>query len=287
MKNFKDYFAGVSTSLLVLAMASGVVAATQKNISVTSSDIKIKVNNTVITPKDANGEIIEPLNYNGNIYLPLRAVTSAIGVNIDWLEEEQTVILDTTKKAPVLNTSEEVIDYLISSNKFFQDAVKNTADISQSVRTDTAQNGQKPHTIVVTCSDSRVPPEHIFNAGIGELFVIRTAGNVIGDFELGSIEYGAEHLHAKSIVVLGHTNCGAVAAAIGGEADGNIQSIVDEILIGISDNKNPSECEILNVQHSIDKIRESEIIEHLEQNKKVKVVGAVYNISNGKVDFLE
>ena len=68
--------------------------------------------------------------------------------------------------------------------------------------------------MIVTCSDSRVPAEHIFSAGIGELFVIRTAGNVIGTYELGSVEYGAEHLHAPIVVVLGHTGCGAISAAL-------------------------------------------------------------------------
>lgn len=73
--------------------------------------------------------------------------------------------------------------------------------------------GQKPYAIVLTCSDSRVPPEHIFDAGIGEIFVVRTAGNVVDKIALGSIEYAAEHLHAPLLLVMGHERCGAVKAA--------------------------------------------------------------------------
>ena len=87
-----------------------------------------------------------------------------------------------------------------------------------------------PYAIVITCSDSRVPAELIFDSSIGDIFVIRTAGNVVSDFEIGSVEYGAEHLGSPLVFVLGHTNCGAVTAATeGGEAEGKIQAIVDEI----------------------------------------------------------
>ncbi len=192
-----------------------------------------------------------------------------------------------TKAIPVLNTPDEVLEYLRQSNNRFLEATQNNSDISLNIRTETAENGQKPHTVIVTCSDSRVPPEHIFDAGIGELFVIRTAGNVIGNFELGSIEYGAEHLQAKLILILGHTGCGAVAAAIAGDADGHIRHILNEISAGISDNKNPAECEVLNVKNSINKVRNSEIIRHLEHENKVKTVGAIYNIRDGKVTFLD
>ncbi len=192
-----------------------------------------------------------------------------------------------TKSIPALNTPDEVLEHLRLSNNLYLEATQNSSDISLNIRTETAENGQKPHTVVVTCSDSRVPPEHIFNAGIGELFVIRTAGNVIGNFELGSIEYGAEHLQAKVILILGHTGCGAVAAALAGGAEGHIRHILDEISAGISDNKNPTECEILNVQNSINKIRNSEIIRRLEHENKVKTVGAIYNIKDGKVTFLD
>lgn len=92
----------------------------------------------------------------------------------------------------------------------------------------TSKNGQKPYAVIVSCSDSRVIPECIFSAGIGDLFVIRVAGNVIDKYQLGSIEYAAEHLCCKLVVVLGHTQCGAVGAAKG-KCGGFVGFITDEI----------------------------------------------------------
>ena len=86
----------------------------------------------------------------------------------------------------------------------------------EALRLDTAENGQHPYAIVVCCSDSRVIPEQIFSADIGDLFVIRVAGNVLDQHQLGSIEYAAGHLHCQHIIVLGHTGCGAVTAALKG-----------------------------------------------------------------------
>src|SRR5947208_15471281 len=94
------------------------------------------------------------------------------------------------------------------------------------------KKSQNPFAVIVSCSDSRLPPELIFDQGLGDVFSIRTAGNVIGDFELGSIEYAVEHLHCKLIVVLGHENCGAIQAyAAAGEEkhEDHIQSLVDYI----------------------------------------------------------
>mgnify|MGYP003623603446 CR=1 FL=1 len=136
---------------------------------------------------------------------------------------------------PVVTTPDEAVAQLQAGNATYMDAVINYGDIAPEVRADTAANGQTPYAVVLTCSDSRVPPEHIFSAGVGDLCVIRTAGNVVSDVELGSIEYGAEHLGAKGVVVLGHSGCGAVGAALDGHADGKIQSIGDEIKLGIGE----------------------------------------------------
>ena len=100
-------------------------------------------------------------------------------------------------------------------------------DVSASLR-DQLTNGQKPHTVVITCSDSRVPPELIFNADLGELFTIRTAGNVVGDYEVGSVEYAVDHLGSQLVLVMGHSSCGAVGAAVEGHASGNVASIVNK-----------------------------------------------------------
>ena len=89
-------------------------------------------------------------------------------------------------------------------------------------------SGQSPHAEILSCADSRVPPELIFDQGLGDLFIIRVAGNVVSDTELGSLEYGAEHLHVPLLVVLGHQHCGAVTAAVeGGGNEGHIGALIN------------------------------------------------------------
>lgn len=188
---------------------------------------------------------------------------------------------------PTITSPEEAIAHLKAGNEMFQAAVTNQGDISPEVRADNATNGQHPYAVIITCSDSRVPPEHIFLAGVGDLFVIRTAGNVVDDFELGSIEYGAEHLHAKVVVVMGHSHCGAVGAAIDGHADGHIQNIVDEIKLGIGDEQDSDAAERLNITQSKNRIMESEIITHMVEAGELQVVEAKYDIDTGLVTFFE
>ena len=161
---------------------------------------------------------------------------------------------------------------------------ENNGDISLLKRQDTFQNGQHPYAIIISCSDSRVIPESIFNAGIGDLFVIRVAGNVMDDHQLGSVEYAAHHLGVKLIVVLGHNHCGAVDAAVNHAPDGYIKFITDEIKKAVGDEKDEYKACCLNVKHSMEIIENSFEI-HQEEEHGLKVVGAVYHIENGKVDF--
>ena len=161
---------------------------------------------------------------------------------------------------------------------------ENNGDISLLKRQDTFQNGQHPYAIIISCSDSRVIPESIFNAGIGDLFVIRVAGNVMDDHQLGSVEYAAHHLGVKLIVVLGHNHCGAVDAAVNHNPEGYIKFITDEIKKAIGDEKDEYKACCLNVKHSMEIIENSFEI-HQEEEHGLKVVGAVYHIENGKVDF--
>ena len=194
---------------------------------------------------------------------------------------------DKTKDLPAnFADAQSILDYLEQQNEIYVQTGKNSGDLSKEKRVDTTENGQHPYAVIVTCSDSRVPAEHIFNAGIGELFVIRTAGNVIGDHALGSVEYGAEHLGAKLVVVLGHTNCGAVDAALNGGAHGYIATITDEISACLPAGCAPREAEILNVENSISRILESEIMSELTEAGATRVVGAIYDIESGKVDFI-
>lgn len=178
-------------------------------------------------------------------------------------------------------SAEEALQKLQQGNKNYLNASVGTGDISPEIRKETCEKGQYPYAIVVTCSDSRVIPEGIFSAGIGELFVIRVAGNVIGDYELGSIEYAAEHLGSPLVVVLGHTNCGAVGAAIGGGAAGYIKTITREIKLAIGDEKDSYKACCLNIENSIKRIHDNLDL------PETKVVGAVYHIDDGRVEFME
>ena len=110
----------------------------------------------------------------------------------------------------MIMTADEAIEKLKSGNMRYLLMNSNSGNVSAALRKFTYEHGQHPHAIIVTCSDSRVIPETIFSAGLGELFVIRVAGNVIDDHQLGSIEYAAGHLGSPVVVVLGHTHCGAV-----------------------------------------------------------------------------
>lgn len=167
-------------------------------------------------------------------------------------------------------------------------------NVSSSLREELT-NGQEPHTVVITCSDSRVPPELIFNTDLGELFTIRTAGNVVGEFEVGSVEYAVDHLGSQLVVVMGHSSCGAVGAAVEGHAEGNIESIVHEIVPSVEEAKEAetdekaiaSKAEDLNVENTLAKLRESEIIKHLEESGKIKLVGAKYDIDTGEVHYFD
>lgn len=179
----------------------------------------------------------------------------------------------------------EVIEKLKQGNQAYIHATHSQGDISMDKRIDTYENGQHPYAIIITCSDARVIPESIFSAGIGDLFVIRVAGNVIDHHQLGSIEYAASHLHCPLVLVLGHTFCGAVDAAIAHDPQGYIKYITDEIKEAIGEETDDYKACCLNVQRSIDKIESSFQIKK-EESRGMLVKGAIYHIENGQVDFL-
>lgn len=177
------------------------------------------------------------------------------------------------------------LDWLIEGNKDYMDAEKNHhGDISFNRRLHTHKHGQFPIAVIVTCSDSRVIPESIFMKGIGDLFVIRLAGNVMGDYALGSVEYAIEHLECKLVMVMGHTACGAISAAIDKNHTGYIGSITKEIKKAIGNEMNPTLATKLNVNNTIKKIMESEVVRK-EINNGVKIVGSVYHTHSGRVEL--
>lgn len=187
------------------------------------------------------------------------------------------------------NKNESPIEKLVSGNKRFLD--EKTIHPHQNKKTVLAnQDAQHPFAVVLTCSDSRVSPEILFDQGIGDLFVIRNAGNLISDIDMGSIEYAAEHLDAKLIVVLGHTECGAIKAYVGDKNNeykkhlSHIDDIVETIANEneekeISKEDNLSACVIANIKHSLKMIQDNPIV----KEKHVKVVPMQYDIHTGKI----
>ena len=179
----------------------------------------------------------------------------------------------------------EALEKLKEGNQRYLAAKSNPGDISPEIRQYTCENGQSPYATVVTCSDSRVIPEAVFSAGIGEVFTIRVAGNVMDKHHLGSVEYAAEHLGTKLVVVLGHSNCGAVGAAVHDDPSGYVKYITDEIRRAIGDEKDEAKACCLNVQRSVSVIKES--LKELVESGNLTVCGAVYHIDNGEVEFLD
>lgn len=173
----------------------------------------------------------------------------------------------------------QALERLKEGNAVYLNSATGAGDISPEKRLYTSKNGQKPYAVIITCSDSRVIPECIFSAGIGDLFVIRVAGNVIDNHQLGSIEYAVEHLGCKLIVVLGHTQCGAVGAA-SGQNKGYVKFITDEIKCAIGEESDAVKASILNTKHSVEKINKL-----LKSADGTLVTGALYRTDSGKVDF--
>ena len=164
--------------------------------------------------------------------------------------------------------------------------------------------GQKPFAIILGCSDSRVPAELIFDQGMGDLFVVRVAGNVVAPSQIGSIEFAATQFGTELAVVLGHSHCGAVQATLdhlqrpGGELSPGLQSVVDRIqpaVEGLIDGEFKDDGEALmragvraNVRESVDQLRHgSEVLANLIAGDRLHVVGAEYSLKTGLVEFFE
>lgn len=183
-------------------------------------------------------------------------------------------------------SADEAKKKLIEGNKKYVAERKATVEASEELLLKFAKEGQSPYAIIVTCSDSRVIPESIFSAGLGDLFVIRVAGNVIDSHQLGSVEYAADHLGTRLVVVLGHTCCGAVDAAIHHAPDGYVKYITDEISKAIGSEKDPFNASCLNAKRSCEIIEKSDLMKDPERSKGIKILPAIYKIESGEVEFL-
>ncbi len=195
-------------------------------------------------------------------------------------------------------TPSEVLDVLKKGNQEFVEDNLTVRNNSNRIRA--AVLGQYPLAVVLSCLDSRVPVEDIFHRGIGDMFVSRVAGNIVNEDILGSLEYACKVSGSKLIVVLGHTHCGAIQSAIDDVKMGNITSLLSKIkpavekanssYTGDKSSKNDEFMDAvcyLNVQISIDEIRsKSPILKEMEDLNEIMIVGAIYDMKTGKVDFL-
>jgi carbonic anhydrase len=192
----------------------------------------------------------------------------------------------------------QVLERLLKGNARFVDGTAVHPHQDKETRIKTAYEGQKPLVSILSCSDSRVPLEEIFDVGVGDLFVIRVAGNIADRSQIGSLEYGAGHLGTPLLMVIGHTKCGAVTAVVRGDkVGGNIVSLVDNIVPAVqaarAQFKDASEDELItnavkaNIWQSIEDIlKYSREIRDLVKEGKIKVVGALYDIETGKITNL-
>lgn len=190
-------------------------------------------------------------------------------------------------------SSASAIQKLIEGNKRFVESKLTHLNETPERRTEIAK-GQKPFAVIVSCSDSRVPPEIIFDQGLGDLFVIRSAGNLVDDIGLGSIEYAVEHLGVGLVVVLGHERCGAVdATAKGGKAPGHINALVKGIQHAVREAKKQhgdllDNAVIANVKDVVAKLKKSEpILEEFVHEKKLEIIGARYDLDDGQVTIIK
>ena len=203
-----------------------------------------------------------------------------------------------TQEEQAALTPDQILTELEDGNKRFLSGTITSRDHSALVRS--AANGQFPKAIVLSCVDSRIPVEDVFDRGIGDIFVARVAGNFENTDILGSMEFATLVSGAKVVMVMGHSDCGAVKAAIDGAELGNITAMLENIqpaiesLSSYQGDKTSSNHEYVhmvteqNIQLTIDDIRKrSHVIRDLEQKGQVKMVGALYDMSSGTVEFID
>jgi len=195
-------------------------------------------------------------------------------------------------------TADEALARLKEGNARFVAGHARFPTVQKEVLADLAK-GQQPYATILGCSDSRVPPELVFDASFGELFVIRVAGNVLGPAILGTLQYAASHLHTPLFVVMGHEGCGAVQAAIASRFHGaahraRIALLLEDIVPALDglDASQPGEALLrsaveANVRHTVQALRDTPEGRARAAEGRIKLVGAVYELESGRVRFLE
>ena len=195
-------------------------------------------------------------------------------------------------------TPEQVLQEFKDGNERFNNGQITQRDHSEEVRK-AATGGQVPKAMVLSCVDSRVPVEDVFDQGIGDVFVGRVAGNFVNTDLLGSMEFACKLAGAKLIIVMGHQHCGAVKGAIDDVHLGNLTAMLSNIkpavamsqnFVGEKSSKNEAFVKLVaqnNIKHAITEIRaKSEILNKMESNGEIKIIGAFYTLRTGKLEFI-
>jgi carbonic anhydrase len=205
-----------------------------------------------------------------------------------------------TRETQATMTPKKSLDYLKEGNQRFQNNLKANRNLLEQVN-DTS-DGQFPFATILSCIDSRVSAELVFDQGLGDIFSVRIAGNFVNEDILGSMEFACKLAGTKLIVVLGHTACGAVKGACDDAKMGNLTKLIEKIkpaVKAVTEPKDASqrnsknsdfvdEVSKKNVELTIDRIHaESPILTEMEKNGEIKIIGAMYDINTGEVDFFE
>jgi len=207
-------------------------------------------------------------------------------------------------KHPLLNRDQmspkEALDILVEGNIRFMNNYSHDKDFQSLLNI--TKDKQHPFASFLSCSDSRAPVELLFDQALGDIFSVRLAGNIASDKAIGSLEFSSKYLGSKLIVVMGHSSCGAVKAACDDFKDGHIGEIINFIKPSIRHEKtvtNPADrcsknadfvekINVLNVKHQIETIiRQSDIVNDMIEARQIAIVGSIYDLNTGKVNFLE
>jgi carbonic anhydrase len=201
-------------------------------------------------------------------------------------------------------SAREALDKLIEGNKRYAANLRSLESMLSHSRREALTEGQAPFAIILGCSDSRVPAEVVFDQGLGDLFVVRVAGNIVAPSQVGSVEFAAEHFGTRLVVVMGHTHCGAIEVTLDSLShpdkhnSQNVQSIVQRIRpavegllhTNLAEDRAALEHEAMraNVRASVNHLRHgSEVIERLITAQGLLVVGAEYQLETGLVEFFD
>ena len=187
-------------------------------------------------------------------------------------------------------TPDQALTQLLRGNERFVAGWPDHPNQSARRRREVFEAGQQPYAIILSCADSRVPPEIIFDQGLGDLFVIRVAGNVLDDVILGTIEYAVEHLHTPLVMVLGHDKCGAVTAAVEhGRTNSHVQAVVDALQAAIlmaegQEGDRVSTTIDMNIRYAVKTLRASEpVLMGACAAGQLRIIGARYHLDTGEV----